>query len=54
MQPSNILSFTSVDELLRQGLNYASFGDVVYAKGSNGIRLSKLIDTMLQKSGAKP
>ena len=53
MEKSRILSFASVDELLRERLDYASFGDVVYAKGSNGIRLSKVVDAMLEKIGAK-
>jgi UDP-N-acetylmuramoyl-tripeptide--D-alanyl-D-alanine ligase len=54
MERSKILSFSSVEELLRQDLNYQSLGDIVYAKGSNGIRLSRFIDTMLQNSGVKP
>lgn len=53
MERSKILSFSSVEELLHQQLDYPFFGDIVYAKGSNGIRLSRLIDTMLQKSGVK-
>lgn len=53
MERSKILSFTSVEELLHREVDYSSFGDIVYAKGSNGIRLSRIIDTMLQKSGVK-
>lgn len=48
---NKVLSFDTVDDLLLQNMDFRSHGDVVYAKGSNSIRLSKLVDHLLQKTG---
>jgi UDP-N-acetylmuramoyl-tripeptide--D-alanyl-D-alanine ligase len=40
-------AFANVDALLAARLPLADFGKVVYAKGSNGIKLSRLIEALL-------
>lgn len=47
----NIEKYPSVDALLEAGLDFASLGDVVYAKASNGLKLSKLVDHLVARYG---
>lgn len=42
-----IRSFASIDELEAAQVDYAGVGDVLYAKGSNGIKLGRLVDRLL-------
>ncbi|MCX6104766.1 MAG: UDP-N-acetylmuramoyl-tripeptide--D-alanyl-D-alanine ligase [Proteobacteria bacterium] len=38
--------FDSVNELIEAAIDYKSIGQVLYAKGSNSVKLSKLLDTL--------
>ena len=38
--------FDSVSELIDAVIDYKSIGQVLYAKGSNSVKLSKLLDTL--------
>lgn len=40
--------FTNVDEFLNANLHLADLGDVIYAKASNGIKLSRIIEALLR------
>ena len=48
---ARVRSYDTVDALLAAGLDFAKFGDTLYAKGSNGIRLSQLVDKLLDQTG---
>ena len=43
----NIRSVATIDELDAAGFDYEKAGDVLYAKGSNGIKLGRLVDRLL-------
>ncbi len=53
LDPKRIRSFASVDELFAADLKFEELGDVLYAKASNGIKLSKLVDRLLCKAGSR-
>lgn len=40
------MSFTTVQTLIDRQINFASYGEIVYLKASNGIALSRLADTL--------
>ena len=40
------MSFTTVQTLIDRRINFASYGELVYLKASNGIALSRLADTL--------
>ena len=42
-----IRSFATIDELEAAQVDFSRTGDVLYAKGSNGIKLGRLVDRLL-------
>ena len=44
-----ILSFKNVDELIKANLPFQFYGDVVYAKASNAVKLPRFVDDLLKR-----
>ena len=44
VKPGLIHTFDNVQQLIAAGLDFKGLGDVVYAKGSNGIKLNRVIE----------
>lgn len=42
--------FANIDELLAAKLDFAALGGLLYAKASNGVKLSRLVDTVLKEN----
>ena len=47
LKPEQVQSFDNIDQLLTACIDFRRLGNVVYAKGSNGIKLNKLVEQII-------